>query len=84
MGMVYANVELINVYDMALARRRYLNQDEVKKMSINILANSGSFMMAINENIQAYLQLPFLEKRKSVMAYGSTIALDVVGINCKI
>ena len=79
MGMVYANVELINVYDMALARRRYLNQDEIKKMSINIVADSGSFMMAINKNIQAYLQLPFIEKRKSVMAYGSIIALDVVG-----
>ena len=44
-----------------------------------MLADSGAYMMAINENIQAILQLPFIEKRKAVMADGSVAEYDTVG-----
>lgn len=79
MGLVYADIELINSDDLALARRNLLDVDEVKRMHINMLADSGAYMMAINENIQTILQLPFREKRKSVMADGSVVEHDVVG-----
>lgn len=79
MGLVYADIELINSDDLALARRNLLDVDEVKRMHINMLADSGAHMMAINENIQAVLQLPFREKRKSVMADGTVVEHDVVG-----
>lgn len=79
MGLVYADIELINGDDLALARRSLLDIDEVKRIHINMLADSGAYMMAINENIQAVLQLPFREKRKSVMADGSVVEHDVVG-----
>jgi clan AA aspartic protease len=79
MGLVYADIELINSDDLALARRNLLDVDEVKRMHINMLADSGAYMMAINENIQTVLQLPFREKRKSVMADGSVVEHDVVG-----
>ncbi|MFN4286322.1 MAG: hypothetical protein ACK4E8_10205 [Lacibacter sp.] len=52
MGMVYADIELINADDLALARRNILNKDEVKKMTVKMLVDSGSYMMAINETIQ--------------------------------
>lgn len=79
MGLVYADIELINSDDLALARRNLLDVDEVKRMHISMLADSGAYMMAINENIQTVLQLPFREKRKSVMADGSVVEHDVVG-----
>jgi hypothetical protein len=79
MRLVYADIELINGDDLALARRSLLDIDEVKRIHINMLADSGAYMMAINENIQAVLQLPFREKRKSVMADGSVVEHDVVG-----
>lgn len=79
MGMVYADIELINADDLALARRNILNKDEVKSMHVSMLVDSGSYMMAINETIQEQLQLPFKEKRKSVMADGSIVEHDVVG-----
>jgi clan AA aspartic protease len=79
MGLVYADIELVNGDDLALARRSLLDTDEVKRMHINMLVDSGAYMMAINENIQAFLQLPFREKRKSVMADGSVVEHDVVG-----
>lgn len=77
--MVYADIELINADDLALSRRNVLNKDEVKRMTVTMVVDSGAYMMAINETIQEQLQLPFLEKRKSVMANGSVEEHDVVG-----
>ena len=79
MGLVYADIELINADDMALVRRSMMDKDEVKRMHINMLVDSGAYMMAINESIQEQLQLPFIEKRKSIMADGSIVEHSVVG-----
>ena len=79
MGLVYADIEIINSDDLALARRNILNKDEVKKMLVSMLVDSGAYMMAINETIQEQLQLPYKEKRKSIMADGSVVEHDVVG-----
>ena len=79
MGLVYADIEIINSDDLALARRSILNKDEVKKMLVNMLVDSGAYMMAINETIQEQLQLPYKEKRKSIKADGSVVEHDVVG-----
>lgn len=79
MGLVYADVALINGEDLTLARRHIIGQEEVKQMTVNMVADSGAYMMAINENIQEQLQLPFREKRKAQMANGSIEEYDVVG-----
>jgi clan AA aspartic protease len=79
MGMVYAEFELINADDLALSRRNILNKDEVKRIQTTMLVDSGAYMMAINETIQEQLQLPFVERRKSVMADGSIVEHEVVG-----
>jgi clan AA aspartic protease len=79
MGLVYADIELINADDLALVRRSLMDKDEIKRMHINMLVDSGAYMMAINETIQEQLQLPFKEKRKSIMTDGSVAEHDVVG-----
>lgn len=79
MGMVYADIELINSGDLEMVRRNLLDKDEVKRMSVSMLVDSGSYMMAINETIQEQMQLPFKEKRKSILADGSIAEHDVVG-----
>src|SRR5438034_9151890 len=78
MGLVYAEIELINGEDLGLARRGFLDQDEVKRMRINALVDTGSYMLAINENIQEQLQLPVVEKRKAQLANGHIVECDVV------
>jgi len=78
MGLVYADIELINGGDLELARRGYMDQDEVKRMRINALVDTGSYMLAINENIQEQLQLPVVEKRKAQLANGHIVECDVV------
>jgi predicted aspartyl protease len=77
--MVYADIELINSGDVEMVRRNLMDKDDIKRMHVNMLVDSGAYMMAINETIQEQLQLPFKEKRKSVMADGSIVEHDVVG-----
>jgi len=79
MGLIYAEIELINGIDIELARSKIIGQEEVKRMHVSMLADSGAYFMAINENIQAQLQLPFKERRKAEMADGSLIEFDIVG-----
>ena len=78
MGMIYADVVLMNGFDVELARRHMIGEDEIKYMPLNILVDRGSIMLAINENIQEQLQLPIVEKRKVELANGSIEEYDVV------
>jgi len=79
MGLVYADITLINSEDIALAKRSIIGEEEIKQMTINMMADSGAYMMAINETIQAQLQLPYIEKRKNILADGSIKEYEVVG-----
>ncbi len=79
MGLVYAAIKLINGEDLVLAKRHIIGEEEVKEMTINMLVDSGAYMLAINENIQEQLQLPVIEKRKAQLANGNIEEYDVVG-----
>ncbi|OLY91113.1 clan AA aspartic protease, AF_0612 family [Cnuella takakiae] len=78
MGLVYADIELINGDDLALVRRHIIGEEEVKRMRVNALVDTGSYMLCINENIQEQLELPVVEKRKAQLADGSIVEYDVV------
>lgn len=78
MGLVYADIQLINGEDIALVNRNIIGEDEVKSMWINMLVDTGSYMLAINESIQEQMQFPIVEKRKAQLADGSIVECDVV------
>jgi clan AA aspartic protease len=78
MGLIHAQIELINGGDLELARRGYIKPEEVKRISVTALVDTGSYMLAINETIQAQLQLPVVEKRKAQLATGHVVECDVV------
>lgn len=79
MGLVYANIELINAIDLGLAKRHHIGEEEVKRMNVNMFVDTGSVYMCINETIQEQLQLAVVEKRKGQLADGSIVEYDVVG-----
>jgi clan AA aspartic protease len=79
MGMVYADIRLINSGDLEMARRCVLDEDDVRKMDFHMLVDTGAFMLCINENIQAFLQLPFVQKKTGQTADGGVYEYDVVG-----
>jgi clan AA aspartic protease len=79
MGFVYAEIELVNLEDVMCARRHIIGEEEIKRTRVTMLVDSGAYMLTINENIQAYLQLPFIEKKRSQTADGRITTYDVVG-----
>ena len=79
MGLVYADIELINAADVANAKKHIIGEEEIKRIRINSLVDSGAYMMAINETIQGQLDLPFVENRKVQLASGEVVQYPVVG-----
>ena len=79
MGVVYAEMELVNGEDLILARRNFIGEDEIKSMYANMLVDAGSVYMCINENIQEQLKFPVLEQRKGQLTNGHIVEYDVVG-----
>ena len=78
MGLVYADIELINGEDIGLARKYVIGEEEIKRMKVKMLVDTGSIMLAINETIQEQMQFPIVEKRKGQLANGHIIECDVV------
>lgn len=79
MGLVYADIELINGDDLALVRNKIKGEEEVRRIHVNMLVDTGSVYMCINESIQEQLKLPVLEQRKGQLANGHIVEYDVVG-----
>lgn len=79
MGLVYADILLINGEDQILAKRNIIGKDEVKKLTTRMLVDTGAYMMAVNETIQSQIELPFIEKRKVQLSDNKVMEYDVVG-----
>ena len=41
MGLVYAEIELINAVDIELTKRHVIGEDEIKRIKLNMLVDSG-------------------------------------------
>jgi len=79
MGLIYADIELTNCDDQALARRGYLAESQIKKMKTSALVDSGAYMLSINEQIKTQLDLPVLEEQTVELADGSLKKVEIVG-----
>jgi clan AA aspartic protease len=56
-----------------------MDEGDVRILRLNMMVDSGAYMMAINETIQSLLKLPFVEKRKVLLADHRVVEYDVVG-----
>ena len=79
MGLVYAEIKLINSDDIALNRRGYLKKEEIREMQVTAMVDSGATMLAINENIKNQLGLVAIYKQSAQLADGTYLDLEVVG-----
>lgn len=79
MGLTYANIELRNADDLAFVRKGLIGEDEVRQMTIHAMVDTGSIMLCINDSIKNALGLPYFGKRRSQLANGIVIELEVVG-----
>lgn len=79
MGLVYADIQLTNVEDIFLAKRKQISKDSIKNITVNMLVDSGAYMMAVNEEVKMQLGLDVIETTAAQLADGSMITLDIVG-----
>jgi clan AA aspartic protease len=79
MGHVYADIELISGDDLALHRRGFLPEDEIKRMRISALVDTGSYMLVINDRIKQQLDLPVMEMQTVRLADDTERRVEIVG-----
>lgn len=78
MGLVHAEIELINGRDMDDFEEGRVTENEVRRMVVRMNVDSGAIMLSINENIQHQLGLRTREMRPCQLADGSYVDLPVV------
>jgi clan AA aspartic protease len=79
MGITYAEVELTRWDDLALVREGYRQEDQVRRMKMLALVDTGSSMMAITESVKTLLALSKMDDMQAELADGSIVQLEVVG-----
>ena len=79
MGLVYADIEILSSEDLFAYRRGKLAKSDIKSVAVTALVDSGAYMLSINENIKAQLDLTVIEEQIAELADGSRIKLEVVG-----
>lgn len=78
MGLIHVEVDLVNGGDMLAVRHGQMDRDDVRHIGVLALVDSGCMFMAINENIQAVLQLPVVGKHRGELANGLCEDYDIV------
>jgi clan AA aspartic protease len=78
MGLIYAELELISVDDLALCRRGFLSKDEVRSINVRALVDSGAYQLVINEHVKQQLDLQVVEERVVSLADNSELRVEVV------
>ncbi len=78
MGLVYADIELISGDDDTLSRRGFIKDNQVKKITVSALVDSGAYMLAINETIREQLDLQTVDTQTAEIADGTQIRLPIV------
>jgi len=56
-----------------------MDEDEIRRIYVNMQVDTGSYLMGINENIQSILNLSFIERRIMYLANEKGEEYDIVG-----
>jgi clan AA aspartic protease len=79
MGLVHAAVQLANGEDIVLARRGYIPDEEIRRITADVLVDTGAYTLAINERAREQLGLSPVDEVVTEMADGSRVRLPIVG-----
>ena len=79
MGLVYANIQLVNFADETLCEDGYLQKKNVRSINVDVMADSGAIRLVINENTRKKLGLKVRSRITVTLADGSKKDLDYAG-----
>lgn len=79
MGYVYAEIELINEYDVLRNYEGVLPEEEIRRITTTALVDTGAWDLVINEEIQQRLNLRVVGKQIVKLADETLLEVDIVG-----
>ncbi len=79
MGILHAEIELVNLEDKVLAKNGHLKDLDIRKIKTSMMVDSGAVMLAINEEIKSQLGLSATEMQSFSLVNGDIVDLEVVG-----
>lgn len=79
MGLVYANIELIRGADIILVQEGFIQENQIRRVTVSAMVDSGATMLTIPEFIRNQLELRKVGELEAELADGSSIPLEVVG-----
>jgi clan AA aspartic protease len=79
MGLIIATIELTNRWYLKNERHELADEYEIKTIHAEMLVDTGSLYMCINETIRAYLNLCTNDRQRFELADGTVGEFDIVG-----
>jgi clan AA aspartic protease len=79
MGIVRADIELVNPTDLAMVDQGMMQEAQVRKLMTSALVDTGAYMLCINEEIKEKLGLRHMSYENAELADGSLVQAEVVG-----
>lgn len=79
MGLTYATIELMNMFDEYDYRNGRIDSGDIRRWSGQVLVDTGAIRMAINEEIRDLLGLENGMTMTATMANGTAVPLEIVG-----
>lgn len=79
MGLVYAEIELLNEADIIRNLDGHLPENKIRRTVTKVLVDSGALDLVITEEVQARLALRVIGKRTANLADETELELDIVG-----
>ena len=79
MGRFRQEVEIINANDTALLKAGYIKESEVRQMKVEMMFDTGAYMICINEELKNQLGLEINDRQEGVLANGDRHLFDIAG-----
>jgi clan AA aspartic protease len=78
-GIFRQEVEIINANDKALLKAGYIKESEVRQMKVEMMVDTGAYMICINEALKNQLGLEINDRQEGVLANGDRHLFDIAG-----
>lgn len=79
MGLTYTEVELLRADDLALERAVYISADQVNRIRVLTLVDSGADLLTLSRSLSQRLKLAKVDEVDAELANGDVMRVDVVG-----
>ena len=79
MGLVYADITLVNSFDITAAKKGLIAQEDIKQLNVKAMVDSGAITLTISDAIAKQLDLEVEERVDVELADGSHSKRELVG-----